>query len=530
MDTQEKKIGSTIKSSLTVASLILLVLSTLTLGCIGQPEAKGGTLIIGTNADPATQDPSFTTGVLAATTGLGLVHDNLVDLDLNFEPVPNLAKSWEQMNDEGTHWRFELQEGVKYHDGTDFNAEAAQYSFNRYMTLESPHRELYADFDRVEVVDDYTIDIYLKGPYVDFFPTLATNTGMLSKSAVEEWGDEDYGLHPIGTGPFKLTEWVHNDHMTFTAFEDYWNGRPNSDEVIIKFIPDDTVRMLNLETGAIHISDIPPNQIKRMSTVDTVTLHEGASSTYELIVLNNEVAPFDNILVRRALNYAVDREAISEIVTDGYAPPAKGPMFPGTPFWDENLEAYDYDPQRARDLLAEAGYPTGFEVTMDVATIVVDWAEVVQQQLAEVGVIVTLQQWEWGPFIQKLLGRDYNMVIVGWGGHGPTPLAILEPWYHSHNIKAGGFNVQNINDTYLDGLLDDLRVAMDIETSLPIIQEIQQRVIDQAYSVILAYNPRYFGVTEDVVGYEVHPHWLYGHVIAAKSFNIDVYVMTKEEE
>ena len=332
--------------------------------------SKGGgevktTMIYGVGVDATTMDPHFANNTPTGNV-IFQVHENLTAFDdpKTMNPVGKLAKDWEVAED-GLTWTFYLREGITFHDGAPFNAEAVKKSFDRILdpALGAPRRSNFDMIDRLEVVDEYTVNIITKVPYAAL-PSLLTcyNAVILSPKAIEEYGDQ-YSTHASGTGPFKLSEWIPGESMTLVRNDNYWGEKPSIEKLVLKIIPEDATRVMALQTGEVDfISNVPPFEIKNLEAHKDirVEMHEGFRTIYLGMVLKRP--PFDNILVRQALNYAIDREALINGFLEGAATIAVGPEATSIPGASSDLFQYTYNPEKAKQLLAEAGYPNGFEI------------------------------------------------------------------------------------------------------------------------------------------------------------------------
>jgi len=387
--------------------IILLVLTVVlasggTVLADGHEGEYGGTLIYAQGADADALDPHMTTLGNSADVIVN-VFDGLVRFkEGTTEIEPALATDWEISND-GLEYVFNLREGVEFHDGTPFNAESVVFDIERQLDPEHPYylegSFPYAGFslgmiEEVTAVDEYTVKFTLENPYAPFIKNLAMFATMIvSPEAVKEYG-EDIFKNPVGTGAFKFVEWVRDDNITLEANEDYWDGRPYLDELIFTVIPNNQTRLLELEEGNIHLMEgLNPTDVERVIENDELELLEAPGLNVGYIALHNEKEPFGNKKVRQAMNYAINKEEITEYLMGGQATVAKGALPPTIWSYNEELEGYPYDPEKARSLLEEAGYGDGFEFTLRTYSAPRSYnpvgarlATAVQQYLSEVGV------------------------------------------------------------------------------------------------------------------------------------------------
>ena len=320
-------------------TLILLVSVYVADGFASTPVI-GGTLIFGRGGDSVGLDPAHEEDGESFKVCEN-IYDTLVQYrDESTEVEPALAESWES-SDDGLTWTFHLRLGVKFHDGTDFNADAVLFSLNRQHDPNHPfHRvggtPIYwtytglADLvEKIVALDDYTIQIVLNQPYAPFIATLAMGPfSIVSPTAVKKWG-EDYTNHPVGTGAFKFVRWDRGDKVVLEVNEDYWGGRPNLDRIIFRSIPDNSVRLIELQNGSIDIMEFPnPDDMPQIREDPNLTVVEGPGMNVGYLAFNMDKKPLDNLKVRLAINHAINKPAIVEHLYQGMGIPAKNPIPP----------------------------------------------------------------------------------------------------------------------------------------------------------------------------------------------------------
>jgi peptide/nickel transport system substrate-binding protein len=403
---------------------------------------SGGTLIYGAGADPDSLDPANTDSNTGEAFG-HMMNNYLVKFDPKLNIVPDLAAKWEQSKDALT-WTFHLRKGVKFHDGTPFNAEAVKYNFDRFLGPEKPLKSSLHDpiIKSVDVVDDSTVRFNLKVPFAFFLNNLAHSaSGIVSPAAHKKWG-KDLTLHPVGTGPFKFVEWVRGDHVTLERNDDYYEGKPYLDKIIVRTVREDAARVLGLEAGDYDlIVRIPPEEVPRLMREGKVRIYAEESLRDLRIGINATKKPFDDIRVRQALNYAVDKESIVKNIYQGLAvvtPTVVGPRATGY----ADLKPYPYDPAKAKKLFADAGYPNGFETTLwtPKGRYLKDYelAQAIQQQLQAVGINAKLETFEWGTYMalshKPQAEAKQELYLIGWAPStgearwGIYPIAACDQW------------------------------------------------------------------------------------------------------
>jgi len=362
----------------------------------------GGTLTVGHHLDPATLDPTGTT-TAAFQSIYGQISEQLVMFDTEKRGIkPWLVTEWEWV-DENT-LRLKLREGVKFTNGEEWNAEAAKFSLD-VLSQAKPYSMWVGDsYDRAEVVDEYTVDLHVNSQAGAWLSILARGGFAYPPGYTEEVGLEAFGNNPIGTGPYKLAEWVKDDHTTLEANMDYWGGPPPLDQITFRVIPEEAARLAALETGEVDIvTNLSAASAKRIEGNPELALMErrGLRMFGTFFDMDRD-SPVQDKLVRQALNYAVDKEGLVKLF-GGYASPMTPQwLTPDTIGYNTDLEMYNYDPEKAKEMLAEAGYPDGFEAelyyTINRYPLDKEMGEAVSGYLEAVGVKVKQSPLEYGEF------------------------------------------------------------------------------------------------------------------------------------
>lgn len=435
-----------------------------------------------------------------------MVFDALVMYDtMSSQYVPGLAESWAQLSN--TTWEFKLREGVQFHDGTDFTANDVKFTIDRGKTMGASSSK-YASIDSVAVVDTYTVQIELSAPDNDLIYKLCEpNTVILSANAFSTMSEEE--ANQIGTGAYKYNEWVQGDYLSLVRNEAYWGGVKNTEEIVIRYIPEASSRLIALQTGEIdYCVDPPAIDLHYVAEDSSLQLWQIPSSNIRHIFMNMNVEPFTNKQVRQAVAHALNREDLVALVYEGNATPAYNIMHPTSEFY-VNVPYYEFNLEKAKSLLAEAGYPNGFETTIFSSSGTVQKAvdSVVQAQLAEIGIKVEIQALETATFNAGVApGGTYPMAVDGWGGHVVGPDNALRSPFHS----GGSINRSNIKDEHVDNLIDTALSTSDYDARSNMYQEIQEYIMDLANWIPLAVEQINVGVKATIEGFEL-PHGLFHH-------------------
>ncbi len=378
----------------------------------GDSAFEMSTLIFGRGGDSITLDPSQMLDGESAKV-CDMVYDTLVQYRGNTTDIePAVAEMWESSAD-GLKWTFHLRQGVEFHDGTPLNANAVVFSLTRPNALS---RNFYEEFiDRITVLDDFTVQIALKTPYAPFLSTMASSeNAIVSPAAVAHFG-ENFGDNLVGTGPFKFVQWDRNDQILLTANDTHWAGKPAIDKLIFRSIPDNADRLMELQQSNLHAMEFPnPDELAMIRGNARLELLMQPSLNVGYLAMNLEKPPFDNLKVRLAINHAINKTEIIERLYQGTGIPAKNPIPPTLWSYDE-IEDYAYDPELAKQLLAEAGYPDGFETTLWALPIPRPYipdgqalAEALQSDLRNIGIEAKIVTFDWQTYIEKTENGEHG--------------------------------------------------------------------------------------------------------------------------
>jgi peptide/nickel transport system substrate-binding protein len=345
-------------------------------------KGSGGTLVIGmTAADVPLANTPPSDGAEGIRWVGNSIYDaltafNLDQADAAPEPHPALAQSWTVSADKLT-WTFKLHSGVKFQDGTDFTADSVVFQLDRITKKGSPYydptlfinNQFYTQsIASYRAVDPTTVQITTKTPYA-LLPWDLTSIYFPSPTAVKRWGNQNYPLHAVGTGPFTMSKYVEGSEMDLTANADYWGGRPKLDKIRLRVMPDAATRLAALQSGDINWADDPPPDSMPQLKSQGYNVLTGPYPHTMVFYLNNDRAPFNNEKVRTALQYAINRNAMCTSLLSGLCTPATQLAYPGHPWYDPALgDTYHYDPAKAKQLLAEGGYPNGLTMTVAAPT------------------------------------------------------------------------------------------------------------------------------------------------------------------
>ena len=382
------------------------------------------TFRIAVGIDPDTLDPAQMTTTTVANM-VDYVVESLVTIDQEGKVIPQLAESWEVSGD-GLAVTFKLREGVFFHDGTPFDAETVKWNIERILDpqVRVPLRAPFAVIDKVEVVDPLTVKLVLKKPSPPLVAALTmTTAGMISPASIGKLGNEYTNItHPVGTGPYKFVEYVKGQRLVVAKFENYWGRKPFYDEVVFKIVPEAVTRESLLLAGQVDMVILPPvADVPALERNPRVKVLLAPSDRTIFIAINNQRPPFDDVRVRQALNYAVDKEAIIKGVLFGAADPMDAPMAPSL-FGYCPIGGYEYNPDKARELLREAGVAHGTKVELLTPTgrYLQDFqaSQAIAGYLREVGLDVTVRTMDWPSYVATIIKpleeNEAQLHYLGW--------------------------------------------------------------------------------------------------------------------
>lgn len=485
---------------------IIVGLATTALLCTGL-TAK--TLTIGTAAEAQSMDPYFINND-DTNSVLGNIFDPLVMFDKDLKTQPSLAVSWS--NPTPREWILKLREGVKFHNGNDFNADDVLFSYDRVKNWEkSAFKSKINMIESIEKIDDFTVKMTTVKPYPIFLRQL-TYISIMDKETLEGKQDQWIGLNPVGTGPYKLDLWRKGSHVNMSANSGYWEGTASYDKVVFKPLTNDATRIAGLLSGSVDIINNVPAvdvaKIKRNDKVDffmvpslrTIYIHMDQHRENSPFVEGKN--PFLDKRVRQAITHAINSEAITKHIMKGFAVTATQLNASTVYGYDENYKGLEFDPQKAKKLLADAGYPDGFEVQLDSLNRG-DYPKVAQavaSDLARVGVRVKVNATPGSSFFGKMGKRETSFSLIGWASGSGDASSFLDSIVHSVNPDKGygKYNWGNFSNEKADELIEASASTMDADTRLSQLQEINKIAMDEAGYLPLHYTVNLYASSKKV--------------------------------
>ncbi|WP_027965130.1 glutathione ABC transporter substrate-binding protein [Halalkalibacillus halophilus] len=515
-------------------------------------DTEGNHLVIAVPSDVVSLDPHGSNDV-PSSNARSNIYDTLVGQNEDLEIVEGLATDWEEVDE--TTWSFTLREGVTFHDGSEFTAEVAKANLDRILdpVVASERAFLYEMITDVEVVGDYELHITTEYPFAPLLSHLAHDAGgMMSMDVIEEDYAQAYeesgyteeevqeladaaegaeeesaeaeefneavgavgeyigqyvAQNAAGTGYFEVDERISGERLTLSRYDDYWGEAAAADAISFKVVPETSARIAELETGNSHIiQDVGPDNVDRVDGTDGVSVNMQDSVSLNYVGFNVQSEPFDDERVRQAVNLLINQEEIIDGIYDGNGIPAIGPLAPDVFGYDENVDGLGHDPERAQELLEEAGYADGFETTIwtNDNERRVDTALYVQSILGEYNIDVEVEELEWGAYLDRTANGEHDMFILGWSTVTADADYGLYALFHSSAVGSTGDRSFLENDE-LDELLDAGRREADPEARQEIYSEAQELLTELAPMAYLNHQTYLTGVSDEVSGFSVDP-------------------------
>lgn len=491
---------------------------------------RGGTLVVAFNADPETLDPHITTALLASRV-LALLHDNLINRDYDGSFKPALAEKWD-VSPDGKVYTFTLKKGVKFHSGKDFTSADVKYTFERWLNTEkSPTSFAIKPIDKIEAPDPQTVRFTLKEPYNIFLDQLAGAWAVILNQAAVDKAGSDYGITAAdGTGPYKFVSWTRNQKIVLARNDAYTWGSPMFqnqgpayvDGVEIRIIPEDNTRLAEFQAGNVHlVQDVPQGDVERLSTTPGVSIVKYDQLQTSYLGFNTRKPPFDDPRVRQAVNLAINRDEIVTGANFGLGTPARTMLTPSTPFYwtGSDQAAPAFDTAKAGALLDQAGWSPGAGGIREKGgqqLILPLWiinpgtsvlqAQILEQQLAKIGVKVDTKQYEqtaW--FAAARSGEQVGFII---GIFFENPDGILYFYFYSKQQPAPNRFSYAVPE--VDRWLEDSRVNPDQNAVRQDYENVQKKIIEDAVTAPLVHELGTLGKVDAVQGVKVHAsRWLY---------------------
>jgi len=491
---------------------------------------SGGTLVWGRGGDTVGLDPiQVTDGESFKVTHQ--IYETLVEYKPGgTEVVPALATEWQPSAD-GKEWTFKLRQGVKFHDGTDFNAEAVKLNFDRWRSTSDPlhkggefayYTYMFGGFDAdsviqdVQVVDPYTIKFVLKQIQASFLQDLAMVPFAIASPTAIKANPEKLITEPVGTGPFKFVSWAKDDQIVLEANEAYWGGAPAIKRLVYRSIPDNNARLVALQAGDLDVMDgVEPAFVATIQATGQFDIAERPAMNVGYLAFNVQKEPFTDSRIRQAINYAINRDELNTAFYGVLGTRAVSPLPPAVGGYNPDVATYPYDPEKAKELLAEAGYGPDKPLKTELWAMPVPRpympqpekiAVAIQTYLRDVGIEAEIVTHEWATHLEKTGVGEHTMALLGWNGDNGDPDNFLYVLLDSDNAKGpDAGNIAFYADEEVHDLLIRARTTNDTAQRTELYKEAQVKIMEDAPWAPLMHARVPIAVRKGITGYTPSP-------------------------
>lgn len=488
-------------------ALVVVMLLGVTACSPNEPETKKDSLIFGVAREPSGLDPHQLAETIAFNVTCA-IYDCLVKDNGSGEYVAHLADSID-ISDDGMTYTFTVRNDVKFSNGTPLTPADVKFSIDRTIAKGWAF-DMTRYINSVEVADDASVVVELNAPFNGLLGSLASPYfSIMSKNYVEEVGDDIIKRKPIGTGPFVLSNWVSGDHLELVANEDYFSDKPFLKKVTYKVVSDKSTAIMALESGELDLfDDVDVNDIAMVKANSDLQFQSTAKAGVLSMCLNNEVEPLNDIRVRQAIAYALNRNDIITGVYQGYSEAADSPIPPSCDGYSTNVKQFPRDTEKAKALLADAGFPEGLTLTMSIQAPYRSMATVIQANLKDVGITLDIDILEPSAFSSTVYAEgNYEVCIRGWIAMFPDAYSMLFCQYHEDCYGPTG-NLSHIRDKDLNKLLDDAAIASETD-KVDAYDAVVQHITDNAYEMPLVISFNNVAARADLKGLSVPPIGIY---------------------
>ncbi len=477
------------------------VVLALTLLGLGTSLAQNDTLVIGTGAEITTLDPRIATDV-PSFERIAVIMEPLVVFSRDLDLEPRLATSWEFAED-GSSLTFTLRDDVTFHDGSPFTSADVKHTFEWVLDPENgaQNRPLYEDIGSIDTPDEHTVVFNLDN----------LNSFLLNNIArmpiVPDGSGDDFGDNPVGTGPYMFDSLVRDDRLTVKAYENYWGGAPSIETLVFRPIPEDGTRLLAFEAGEIDVMQAQPvpAELPRIEEDERFVVDRSGGTGYTYVGMNVNSEPLNDVRVRQAISYLLPREAIVERIMNGIGQPGINMLSPEMAWFDSSTEGYSYDPERARELFAEAGVAEGTRIRLHTNEnpVRMQLAEILEFELSQLGIELAVTIEEFGAFLERVQTTDdFDLFILGWSGQLDPDRAMIRQF-----TTDGSANYTKYSNPRVDELLNQGRlVDPTSQESLDLYFEAQAIVLEEAPYAYAFYTEEIALMHPYVGGWSVHPY------------------------
>jgi peptide/nickel transport system substrate-binding protein len=489
-----------------------VVLAALACACIGRPIANANVLVVAITSGPNSLDPRY--GLDDSSQKLHqLIFDGLLRIDDGLRYVTDGGLAERLENPAPTTWVVTLRKGVRFHDGRELTAADVLHTFNTILdpASRSPHRGAFRGLQSVESRDPWTVVFTLSEPFASF------PTNLVIPQIVPAGAGPDFASHPIGTGPYKFVRHAPDDRVELTRFDGYWDGRAANEGVVLRVVPDEVMRGLELRKGTIDlvVNDVSPDILHQLRGDEHLQTTTAPGVDYQYIGINLADAALSDVRVRRALAHAIDRQAIVDHLRRGLATPADGLIPPIARAHEPAIVSYEFNPARARQLLDEAGFrdPDGdgpaprLRFTLKTSNIEFNrlQAAVVQQDLSRVGVALDVRTYEFATLFADVIAGNFQLYFLQWAGGALADPDILRRAFHSSQAPPVGFNRGRFRNADVDALLDEAATSLDPVRRQAAFAEVQRVLAREVPYISLWHKTNFAIARRSILGLRLSP-------------------------
>ncbi|MCL6454327.1 MAG: peptide ABC transporter substrate-binding protein [Alicyclobacillus sp.] len=464
--------------------------------------SSGSTLNIGLNADPPTLDPSLSSALVDRQIMLN-IYDTLFALTPDGKIVGDLVKTWEISSD-GLTYTFHLQQGVKFQDGTPFNAAAVKFNLERDMQPSSARKSSLTAIQSIDTPNDDTVVLHLSQPFSPLLGVLSGRSGMMVSPTAAQKEGSNFANQPVGSGPYEFVSRVKGSTLTLKANPNYWNGTPKIQNVVYHIFTDPNVELANLESGAVQLIDtVPASQLASVKNNPNFVVSNTPGLGYQGFYLNTSTAPFNNVYLREAVDAAIDRNAIVNVVFQGEASPGWGPFSPASPVYDAKTETPPApDNAKVKQLLQKAGDPNGFSFTYQTSTssVAVQMAQMIQSMLQQDGIQMKIQQLDFSTLLDNNIKHNFQASALGWSGRVDPDQDSYSFWH-----TGGPNNGSNFSNPQVDQLLDKARTISDMNQRKQVYDQFMNVMHQQDPYIFLYFPNNVYAYTKNLQGFQAYP-------------------------
>jgi ABC-type transport system substrate-binding protein len=453
------------------------------------------------------------------------INEPLVGFEIGTTKIePRLATNWD-ISADGKVYTFYLREGVKFHDGEAFNAEAVKFSFERQWKKDHPAYSWAAPYEyweyvsmsdtleEIEVVNELTVRLKLKQPLAQFLANMTMPMmTIVSPKAVLKY-KEKFDQHPVGTGPYKLKAWKKDDALELEAFDDYWGEKAHIKRVIVRVIPDNQVRLLELKRGSVHIMYYPnPTDLKLLDNDKNTEIlsQEGLNVGY--LAFNMKKPPLDKLEVRQAISMAIDRKRIVDEIFLGYAEVAKNPMPSIVQGYNPNVPDIEYNPEKAKALLKKVGLKD-LELTLWAMPVARPYnpnarkmAEFMQADLQRIGIKTKIVSYDWGTYLDKIGKGEHDMVLMGWtGDNGTADNFLYTLWSKDAALKTPTNNYSYYMNEEVSGWMKQAQLVASPRRQALLYRKVLLQIAKDRPMLPIAHSKVTVPIRNEIEGYHIHP-------------------------